>query len=421
MIADLFAADTLTAAADAVRNPRAPKPPEPKFSAWNMITALPRGVTEAAAQVGATAAEVVGGAAQVLGANPEMLGPVTLTDAQRRGAEQQRELLARDGIDMTNDVGNSLREAGRLYRPDNQTAHAAEQVIYGFSRGAAKIVGGALLAGPAGVVAAGAEEGVSVADDLLREGVTDPGARAKAGAVQGAGLALAALPLVGQSLKATAALYLAGGPGGFMAQQALTRQILENAGFEKQAAGFDPFDPVGLTIATLLPAGFAAYGIRGQRQAARAAAERDQAAADEAPRIPPEVVDAAMVTRLSEQARVMEEGAALLAARGEVRAEPGPTDLAAIEGLHPALRLAAEIDQIRAARAEQDAAAAAPDAAAPTLKAAASDDLAAVSEAAAPRIEPEAPPPVDLAAQERATVELRKRDAVLTKLLECMQ
>ena len=98
-----------------------------------------------------------------------------------------------------------------------------------------------------------------------------------------------------------------------MAQQALTRQILRDAGHDQIAAGYDPFDPVGLAVASLIPAGFTAYGLRGQVKAARAKAAADfnagpvpseptpvAAAVADAykpalPRIPPEVVDAAMV------------------------------------------------------------------------------------------------------------------------------
>lgn len=239
--------------------------PDPKFSVWGLLTAVPRGVAEAGAQVMATGAEVLGAFGQVAGAYPEVLG-VNPTAAQRQQADDQRARLQREGVSFNNEVGDSLRDRGREFRADPDTASTAEQVLYGFARGATKIVAGAITAGPAGVLAAGAEEGITQADDLAREGVGFQ-ARAAAGAVQGAGLALAALPLVGQSLKATAGLYLAGGPGGFVAQQALTREILREAGHDKIAAGFDPFDPVGLAVASLIPAVFAGVGIRSQRQA----------------------------------------------------------------------------------------------------------------------------------------------------------
>lgn len=310
-------------------SPTVPKPaPEAKFSAWKTITALPRGITEAAAQGMASTAEVLGGFGQVMGAYPEAMG-VSPTPQQRKQADAQRQRLLAEGVNMSSEAGDLLREAGRGYRPDAVTAHAAEQVVYGFARGASKVVGGAVAAGVPGVLAAGAEEGMSAADDLRLQGV-DLATRTKAGAVQGAGLALAALPLVGQTKLATAGLYAAGGPGGFMAQQAITREILQSAGYEKIGAGFDPFDPVGLAVATLLPAGFAAYGMR-QQKLQRAAATlpdlpprtdvpADPAApapipsrlspvADAVRAYPTEAVDAARVVLLAERRAAANPGA----------------------------------------------------------------------------------------------------------------
>lgn len=229
---------------------------EPKFSAWQMATAVPRGVNEALVQVAATGADVLGSIRSTALASPE-----------------QRRQMARTGAPIdsySSEAGDELRKFGREFRPDPQTAHAAEQVVYGFSRGATKVIGGALAAGPLGVVAAGAEEAVTQADELRLQGV-DYNTRVKAGAVQGAGLAIAALPVIGQTKLATAGLYAIGGPGGFIAQQALTREILQGAGYDKIGEQFDPFDPVGLAVATLLPAGFAAYGLR-QQKLQRAAA-----------------------------------------------------------------------------------------------------------------------------------------------------
>ena len=141
MIDDLFAADTDTAARDRIAKPLPPKPAEQKFSAWKAATALPRGVTEKVAQGLGFAAEVVGGFGQVLGAYPEAAG-YNPTGAARQQADAQRQQLLADGVDMSNDVGDALRGAGRSYRPDPATAHAAEQVVYGFSRGATRLSDG---------------------------------------------------------------------------------------------------------------------------------------------------------------------------------------------------------------------------------------------------------------------------------------
>ena len=270
----------------------APVAPPAKFSAWS---AIPRGIAVAAGEVGASAADLVN-AARVFRDTPS------------------RE-IATSGLPTSaysSELGDTVRKYWDDFRPDPNTASMAEQVLFGFSRGLAKVVPATIAAGPVGAIVAGIEEGMTVSDELRRKGV-GADARTKAGMIQGAGLASAALPLLGTTLAETAALYVAGGPGGFMAQQALTRQILRDAGHDQIAAGYDPFDPVGLAVASLIPAGFTAYGLRGQVKAARAKAAADfnagpvpseptpvAAAVADAykpapPRIPPEVVDAAMV------------------------------------------------------------------------------------------------------------------------------
>ena len=271
----------------------APPKPEPKFNAWGVATAVPRGMAEAGMQVLGSVADIGAGLAYYRD---------TPTKDMQAGIPAEA---------FSSDLGESLRARGREFRPDPLTASTAEELLFGFARGESKIVGGAMAAGPLGVAVAGAEEAMTQSDELRRQGVGLE-ARNKAGMVQGAGLGLAALPLVGQTLKATAALYVAGGPGGFMAQQALTREILRNAGQDQIAAQFDPFDPVGLAVASLIPAGFAAWGIRGQRMAAAAKAAEDfrtgPVPSDVAPvaaavrqAYSPEVVDAARVVFATEQ------------------------------------------------------------------------------------------------------------------------
>ena len=341
---DIGAEDTLRAALPYQPPPR----PAPKFSAWS---AIPRGLARAATEVGASVAEVVGGFGQVAGAYPEALGVVALTEPQRAQAEDARRRLLTDGVEMNNPVGDAMRGAGRALQSDPATASTADQLLFGFARAAAKVVGGALAAGPAGVIAAGAEEANTVADDLARQGVPFE-ARAPAAVVQGGGLALAALPVVGQSLRATAALYVAGGPGAFVAQQALTREILQQAGHDRVAAQYDPFDPVGLAVASLVPAAFAAYGIRAQRRAA----------------LPQDAADAAMVSHLAERdaAHASEPPAPIQPPRNDppppTAPEPKPEEVRAAlrQRLQPIeeadAAVAAEMQRVRAEAQEGTAA-----------------------------------------------------------------
>lgn len=251
----LFADDTRASVSAAIRNPVTLPQPEPKFSAWSMLTAAPRGIAAAGAEISGTALELL----QPFGATMGRLaGETPAADMGRR---------------MADEVRTGVREN---LAPNPEDSSAAEQVLYGFARGASKVVLGA-PAGPAGFALAGAEEATTAARDLQRQGVDDATAW-KAGGVQGAGLALAALPLAGTTLKSTAALYLAGGPGGFVAQQALTREILKQGGYDQIAEGYDPFDPVGLAVSTLVPAVFTAAALRGMRKAPTVTRETEDAA-----------------------------------------------------------------------------------------------------------------------------------------------
>jgi hypothetical protein len=250
-ILDLYAADTLAAMPARVDVPKS----EPKFSVWSMLTAAPRGIAAAGSEISASALE--------------LLQPFGATMGRLAGETPDADM----GRRMADEVRTGVREN---LAPDPADSSAAEQVLYGFARGATKVVLGA-PAGPAGFALAGAEEAATAARDLQRQGVDDATAW-KAGGVQGAGLALAALPLAGKTLAQTAGLYLAGGPGGFVAQQALTREILKQGGYDKIAEGYDPLDLVGLAVSALVPAAFTAAALRGQRRAATVSREAEDAA-----------------------------------------------------------------------------------------------------------------------------------------------
>ena len=84
---------------------------------------------------------------------------------------------------------------------------------------------------------------------------------AKAGLLAGGAAALGVmLPVAGSTLARTGMLYLAGGPGAFMAQQAATREILERANYADLAKQYDPLDPTGFTLSWLFPLPFTGYG-----------------------------------------------------------------------------------------------------------------------------------------------------------------
>lgn len=269
MFDDAYQSGTDTSLADLARKPVAQPVPQQRFSLWRSLTAVPRGVAAAENQVLGSTADVLQafGAASALTLQGDPAAQAALGKERiEQGAKEARGLLDR-GEAMTSPLGTELRGYAQYWAPDPVTAHWSEQLLFDFARAGAKVAGGAALAGPFGIGAAAVEEGITVSDSLREQGV-DLGARTAVGAIQGAGLALGAVvPVFGRTATRTAALVAAGGPGAFIAQQAATRAILQASGHERLAESYDPFDPVGLAVSTLLPAAFGAYGMRAARRA----------------------------------------------------------------------------------------------------------------------------------------------------------
>lgn len=272
----MFPAETEQALQARARNPAPARPP--RVSGWAQlgeIVAAPfKGAGQGALQTTRNV-NAAAGMAGVSGIDPreDLEGYLAEQDLSRRGAAMADPMLRR-GID-------------RL-KPDAQTSTLASTILQDASRVLTKVGGYSLVAGVPGAIAGtGADEGVTGYLELRDRGV-DPGTAAKVGAVRGATMAAGvALPVAGSTLARSAGLALAGGPGTFVAEQALTRKILEDADYPELAAEHDPFDPVGLGVSALIPAVFG-----GAVHAARARRARSEAAplADT-----PEVVDAAHV------------------------------------------------------------------------------------------------------------------------------
>lgn len=302
-----FQSNTDAVLLDMAQRPRPPVKQTPTFSTWGLVKAAPRGALSGLSQAIGSAADVLEGAAQVQGSLGQddwmMPDPV---DAARQTEEARKRLKEQGGPTFNSDVGQSFRNVGRDYMPDPVTAHGAEQAVANLFRVGVKAVGAGVALGPvAGAVTAGAEEGFSTADDLREQGV-DLATRTRVGAVTAAFTAGSfALPVAGATWKATAGLALAGGPASFIGQNAATRQILANADYGSIANQYDPFDPVGLTLSTLLPLGFGALAMRGARGAKAhepAAVPGEVPVNDTAPggRPDADAVDAARVNLLRE-------------------------------------------------------------------------------------------------------------------------
>jgi hypothetical protein len=276
---DLFLSDNLRTLQDAAMRP----PPVPKqaasFSAWRTTTALPRGVVAGGVQAGSGMADVLGAFGETLGATgtASSRGMFSVPTAdERQQADAAAKKLREQGASFA--LGDPGRRFADEFKPDPETAHTAERLVFDFARVASKAVGYvATSGGLPGALMTGADEGLTVADELKQQGV-DLATRTKVGAVVGGVTALGVgLPMAGNTLAQTAGLVALGGPVSFMAQQQAVRSILEAADYTKLAEQYDPLDPVGLAVSTLIPVGFGAWGLRAAK--ARQAREATEAAA----------------------------------------------------------------------------------------------------------------------------------------------
>ena len=281
-ILDAYQDSTDTALRVMATQPLTPEPVTPKHSTWS---APFRAVAAGAAEVAGNVMDTAGAFGQVAAASGG-LTPGFDPDAKknRNATVEAFDKLKTEGINWRTDEAQQAYKFGSDLRPDPLTAGTAENIVFGLTKGLTKAIGAAATLGPVGGAAAfGVSEGLTTAEDLANQGV-DQQTRSKVGAVTGAmSAAGVVLPVAGKTLAQTAGLVLVGGPASFMAQQQATRSILENANYGEIAKQYDPLDPVGLTVATLLPAGFAAYAKRGGF----------------GPRATPEAIDAAMVQNLT--------------------------------------------------------------------------------------------------------------------------
>ncbi|VWD22441.1 lytic transglycosylase domain-containing protein [Burkholderia contaminans] len=285
MLDRLYEDELTTIAQDRVNRPL-PDPEPDGLGFWGTVWQLPKGIGAGVVSSGAFASDVMGAFGEV-GAFASQADIGNLVDPDERGRREREAQAARQEIDsgaaFSTGVGSELHATARSMMPSPEASNIVADVLFGFGKVGVEAVGNSMLFGPiAGAAVTGAMEGVSEADRLKAEGV-DIGTRSAVGAVMGAATAAGvSLPVVGKTLATTAGLVFAGGPATFIAQQAASRAILSHAGYENLTTQYDPFDPAGLAVATLLPAGFGALALRGARAAARKSAGR-AASADATP------------------------------------------------------------------------------------------------------------------------------------------
>lgn len=245
--------------------------PEPGFSVTSFLGAGLKGVPSAALEVSGSAADVLsafGTAAAASGGSAGGMFSLPTPEEQKQEAQARERMLKGEAFDMA--AGNVLRSKAQEFAADPLTAHKADQVMHGLVRFGAKAAAAVGGMGPAGAILLGAEEGNTVTQNLRAEGV-DTETAAKVGAVQGALAAGGAvMPLAGRTIPQTLGLVGVGGPGSYMAQEALSKEILQAAGYQDQASLHNPFDPLGLALSTVIPGGFGALHMRGQFRRAEA-------------------------------------------------------------------------------------------------------------------------------------------------------
>ena len=296
--------DLYPEAAQTALDAKAARPPEPKqtprFSLWGTTAAVPKGVAAGAAQAAGSTADVLGAFGSVLGTEGSAGGMFSLpTPEEDKQQREATEKLRANGPDYMSEGGRSFRNVAKDYTPDPLTTHAAERIVFDFSRVASKAVTGAItMGGVPGAIVTGLEEGFTVSDQLAQEGV-DPVTRTKVGVVTAVTNAVSfALPVAGGTVAKTTALALTGGPLSFMTQNAATRKILQDADYSKLADQYDPFDPLGLALSTVIPLGFGAMAMRGAAKRAAGQKIRESDATETV--ATPEAVDAARTSLLRE-------------------------------------------------------------------------------------------------------------------------
>lgn len=277
MIDSMFQEGTDQVLNDRVTRPVAAPAENPSFafSTWNTIKAPVKGVVAGANESVGFASDILGAFGQVQAGIGLQADPTLLFDSDGRRERIEQGAAARSQVEsgeaFSTELGTGLRVRARELMPDAQTSNVAENLLFGLSRFATKAVGYTAAGGPVlGPIATGVDEGMTEADRLKAEGV-DIGTRTKVGFAAGLSAAAAtALPVAGNTIKQTVGLVAAGGPGAFIAQQAASKSILQNSDYDKIAEQYDPFDPVGLAVSTLVPAGFGAYASRGRVKPAAA-------------------------------------------------------------------------------------------------------------------------------------------------------
>lgn len=327
------------------RNP-SPTPP-PNVSGWSQVGEILASPFKGVGQGALQTARNVNAAAGVAGVS-------AIDPREDLDGYLEEQALSREGATVADPL---LRRGVDRLKPDVQASTTASLVLQDAFRVLTKTAGYYAAGGTVGAVAGtAADEGLTGYLELRDKGV-DPATAAQVGAVRGVATAAGiAAPVAGRTLMQFAGIVATTGPGSFMAEQAITRDILERARYPELAAEHDPFDPVGLGVSILVPAAFGgAVHLSRARAARRAEAEAPpEAHPVEALADTPEVRDAAHVAFQSQAVDV-----AMLGDRADpqVRATHAQAldDAArALDAGEPVRVSALEVDPLKAQRVVEE-------------------------------------------------------------------
>lgn len=277
--AEMFPGETSAALADRAANP-VPLP-APKRSTW--------------AELGDFLAAPFTGSAQGVNESLRVFNRLSSFGSARRNDTPARtnDTMRRAEAAAVAEIDDGLRSNVDYWKLDPMTTGWATNYLHDAFRVVTKFAGYSLAGGaPAAVVGTGIDEGSTSYMSLRDQGV-DPMTAAKVGGVHGAVTAVTAgIAPVGSTPLRSAILVGVSGPGAFMAESALSREILQSADYPQLAATFDPFDSLGLAL-SLVPGAAVATGVHAARARNAARAEPPASPPKVAP--PPEMVDAAHV------------------------------------------------------------------------------------------------------------------------------
>lgn len=293
MWAEMFPSETAAALADRAANPVPLAPP--KRSTWADLGQLLAAPLTGAAQGVNESLRVLNrlGSARPLNAERDRPAGLLPWLDEAPGMKRARETSRANAEAAFQQSDDALRRGAEYWRPDPMTAGWATNYLHDAGRVVAKFAGYSLLGGAPGAVAGtGIDEGVTSYLGLRDQGV-DADTSAKVGALHGAvTAATAGIAPFGATPLRSALLVGVSGPGAFMAESALSREILQRADYPQLAATFDPFDSLGLAL-SLVPGAAIATGVHAARS--RAAARGQTLPPEGRVPPPPEAVEAAHV------------------------------------------------------------------------------------------------------------------------------